>query len=416
MQYEYENKCLENGEKLFLNSEYADVYFLFPFGKSVPANRAILSADSDVFDKMFFGTLSEPGNVRIEDASVAEFTEFLQYFYLSICTLTTKNVGGVFDLGEKYQVARCVRDCSHFLIHTVNNENVCYYSELAITYNKQPLIKELQKHVVVHAEHVFKTVGFLKCSKKVLHGILKLDVLPCGEVAVFEACMEWVKFKSGQTFLTKEVVDMHLGDLYNDIRFASIGMKAFVSLEEKYESVLKDDFKRITRIILDGKPTRNAGWKPESVFEFDRTLTSETYERQQFNGFQLASFSLSIPLLLGEITCVEMYCVGSEDNLDAYNLRVPVEISERANTPDAETKILLDTDVDLDSDGTEITLPHPVLTRPGYTYTISFGAFPAFHGFVASPMRMYAEAGNGNIRFETGSTQFVSALGFNEIN
>lgn len=59
-------------EKLYLNSDLADVKFIFKHGddvQTVSANKSVLAAGSQVFHAMFFGSMPETGDVEIVDAT-----------------------------------------------------------------------------------------------------------------------------------------------------------------------------------------------------------------------------------------------------------------------------------------------------------------------------------------------------------
>lgn len=71
--------------------------------------------------------------------------------------------------------------------------------------------------------------------------------------------MSWVQARSGQDVFTKDLVDVHLGDLYHKIRFFTMKMEQFRILARKYDSVLRCDFGRIEEGII--------GWNPRSLLK-----------------------------------------------------------------------------------------------------------------------------------------------------
>lgn len=238
----YENQGIEHGKLLFLNADTADVRFSFDSNDGaatvVPAHKVLLATISDVFKVMFNGPMREMGNVHIPDVTDAEFMEFLQYFYLNKIKLSAEHIEGVLHLGDKYNVEKCVSDCVQFLIKFLENENVCSRLRLAILYGQTELMKACEKHILVNTAAVFETDGFLACDRQVLAHILQMDQFSCSEVKVFEAIMAWVQVKSKQDVLTIELVRAHLGNLFFEIRFASIDMDDFTGLEQKYPFVL----------------------------------------------------------------------------------------------------------------------------------------------------------------------------------
>lgn len=225
---------LESVKEIYLNTKSCDVNFSFNSangpGKRVAAHKCLLAASSDVFNAMFYGDLKEPGDVHLADSSDAAFMEFLQFFYLSDVKLTMENITEVMYLGQKYNVKGCISVCVEFLKDNLTAENVCSCLDLAILYDHNDLVKMCEKIIILDTVAVFKSVDFLECNKRASHHILKMDLLSCSEVDVFEACMNWVTTTSEQQILSKAIVDMHLGDLFYEIRFKSMTMQQFCTL------------------------------------------------------------------------------------------------------------------------------------------------------------------------------------------
>lgn len=250
----FRNKCLQNGEKLYLKSKYADVHFLVGENMStatrIPATKAILAADCPAFDAMLFGDLKQPGDVHIPDSSDSAFMEFLQYFYLIEVKLTEENIVGVLYLGEKYGVEKCVNDCVQFLMDTTDDENVCERLDLAILFDKMELLGVCEKRIMLNTKAVLESEGFLESEMKVLSYILKIDGFSCSEYDVFRACMSWVKSKSDRDEVSFELVQQYLGDLYYEIRVASLTTDQLHSLEIEFPEVLKNDALTISFILV----------------------------------------------------------------------------------------------------------------------------------------------------------------------
>lgn len=342
----YQNEYIqESGKKLYLDASLSDVNFLFSSfdGRTtrVPTHRILLAAVSDEFKKIFYGKSKINGDVKVFDVSEAAFKEFLQYFYLNDVKLTVENINGVLHLGHKYNVKRCVENCIDFLSGKVgiNNKNVCELLSSAILYDLQQLIKHCEMCIISNTLAVFQSAGFLKCEKFVLARILKLNVLSCSEVEVFHACMAWVKAKSGQNTLTKQLIHTHLNDLQYEIRFASMTTKEFCALEAKYSAVLRDDFHAIINSIASSsiqsgafnKHPRQANWNENDIITCDRVLNDE----DKRYGFILsaeyrATFSTNKLLLLGQFMCNKLFVSRTKPSRDLRSdLSVEVSIEEK---------------------------------------------------------------------------------------
>lgn len=211
-------------EKLYLNEARADFHFLFKTKNGeydrVPAHKLLL-AESDVFETMFNGDWKEMNEVEIVDASAAVFKEFLQFFYLSKVNLTMENVGFVMNLGNKYDVQECLSVCGKYLMNSITDDNVCTAYGLATFFNQEKFKRYCELVIGTSAEAVLSSNGFFECDRKALKCILNLEYFSCSEVDVFKACMNWVKFKSGQDHLTREIVQEQLGHLFYFINFVS---------------------------------------------------------------------------------------------------------------------------------------------------------------------------------------------------
>lgn len=129
-------------------------------------------------------------------------------------------------------------------------DNIFSILHLAILDEQKELENYCKIFITVNTAAVFKSTGLMECDKEMLACILTMNVFSCSEVDVLDACMAWVQAKSKQTTLTKEIVDLHLGDLLYEIRFKSMTMDEFCALALKYDSVLRNEFITITHMIV----------------------------------------------------------------------------------------------------------------------------------------------------------------------
>lgn len=168
----------KNLRKLYRNEKGADVVFVFKSKLSdeefrVPAHKAILAASSLVFDRMFYGDLKEGAEVEITDVSFEGFCEFLQFFYVDEMEITEENMSEFFRMVDKYDVQESFPDCNRLLLETVTNENVCFYYDLALTFNyPEELMKHFDETISRDAVHVLKTSSFKNSSRTLLRKIL----------------------------------------------------------------------------------------------------------------------------------------------------------------------------------------------------------------------------------------------------
>lgn len=429
---EYQNDDLDCGKTLYLNNEIADVHFSFGSNNDtttlVPAHKILLAAKSDVFKAMFYGEMKEPGNVHMPDASEAAFTEFLQYFYLNDIKLCTEHIEGVLYLAQKYNVAKCVSDCVRFLLNSIDDDNVCRRLHLAMLYEQSELMKRCEAHILLYTISVFWSSGFLACDRQVMKHILTNNLITCSEVDVFRAMMSWVKAKSKQNKLSKELVDTHLGELFYEIRFAAMKIADFCKLAKKYNSVLSSHFETIVSNIIvlprprQGKfekfhtnPSR-AIWNTAAIITCDRTIADEPliYE---LNTIERTPFSTNTPLIWGSFTCTKL----PEHILDHSS--VDVKIYKHApyghRFKSKRGNLLLEMTARLKTDcSTNIVLPHPILIAPSITYGIEIGPFPANERYTSFDAK-------GDVNLESdihiefdhrAKSGLITELDFNRIN
>lgn len=231
----------------------------------------------------------------------------------------------------------------------------------------------------------------MECDRQIIEHILRMDLLSCSEVEVFEACMEWVRVKSKQNAVSREYVDIHLGNLFYEMRFASMTMHELCNLAAKYKSVLLSEISTIINIItLPGfksenfnQQPRQTTWNENAIVKCDREIADEKEYPAVLTQSTEATFSTTEPVLLGNFTCVKI-AVDNGSNVRnlKWDLLVDVEIVEASELNEPKNlRSLCKLEAKLKSADTKVLLPYPVLIRPGYFYKICVSKFP--DGFVA---------------------------------
>ena len=358
--FRYQQGQIQSTEHLYLATKYADIYFSFVSNDDtvtrIPAHKILLAADSDVFEAMFYGKLKENDVVVITDVSEPAFKEFLQFFYLSEVKLTAEHVAIVLYLGHKYNVKKCIVGCAKILEENLTIENVCITLSLAIVYGQTNLMKTCENWILLNTEDVFASAGFLSSEKDVLAHILRMKLLSSSEVKVFEACMAWVRAKGNQNSVSKTMIKTHLGDLFFEIRFASMTIPEICALESKYKSVLSKDFNKIVRIISQSKlkskkfniAPRQIEWQEDETMKCDRQVESSELLRLILPvEIDRTQFSSNKPLLLGSFECAKIG-IRNDENLNAQlYLPADVSISELDRLNDGNAKICWNSKIQL---------------------------------------------------------------------
>lgn len=352
-----------------------DVYFLFATDKGVkqkvPAHRNVLAQQSSVLKSVFDAALKDDiRHFNVNGVSKALFKEFLKYFYQNdAVNMSMERVSDLLHLGYKYKMKKCIDECVEFLIEKLRPGNVCSILKLAIFYEHIKLLKECKTVIFVNTEAVFKSNDFLTCDKKVLAYILKMNTLMCSETDVFKACMLWVMSKSRENEITKKDVSLHLGDLFYEIRFASMSYDEFCTLATKYRSILWSEFPTITNLIAKSgdqsskfnATPRQFKWNKRAIINCDRILNTKFERNFDFDDIEETVFVTNNLLILGSFTCCE---------ISSPYVKVQVTITETRLTDGTTSCLLQEMPVILHSKGT-ITLSQTVLIRCGFFYKIS---------------------------------------------
>lgn len=413
------------GKKMYLNSEFADVHFMFETNDGefdrIPAHKLLLCAASDVFQTMFNGTWKEKNEVVIVDTPILVFKEFLQFFYMDRVNLTVENVTKVMNLGQMYNVTECLSVCAQFLKNHLNEDNVCWCYELAVLFDNVDLIKSCETIIGMNTSALFTSKSFATTNRKILRRILMLDWLSCTEIELFEVCMQWILADSKETELTMKIVRGEYAELFHAIRFRLMSLQEFVSLAPKYRNLFSyDDFIDIAQLIsnreyeLESKwPNKNQQkrdvipWNEDNdVLRCDRTI-SQFYvcNPYQIKSMEKTTFTTNVPVLLKTIACDGIY----EYNYMENKYSVPFSTLATQLT-------IFESPIDLDSDENNtvyteqgtllngkcviISLTKPILIRPGFMYEIRLEQKPPSNfcnGAILKPMVQME--GGVNIRF-----------------
>lgn len=365
----------ETTEKLYLNSELADVYFIFKTidnVQKIPANRAILAVQSSVFNRMFFGMLKEMGNIEIVHTNADAFKEFLQFFYLSKVTLSMENLWEVIRLADMYDIMDYVRNSGPIFDGKLTVDNICWAYQLAIYLKHEKLIKMCEKKIRCRPKKIFASECFKRIDRETLKRMLELSDLECDEMDVFNASLTWAKSACKEFELNEnrmQNVKMLLGDCLESIRFSEMQIEEFDALTESHKGLFTPDEIIDIKLMLTVKEyepkifnqhPRRYRWKKEKVLECrwkphfgDVHLLEEP---------EVISFTSNCAALLGEIH-------GPGTRSDCF---VNVTITEHGNSHlNDSPKILYEGEFQAFCDyPLQIDLPQPVIIKPQNLYEI----------------------------------------------
>lgn len=287
------NPKLKPCENLYLNTDEADVWFVTD-GERIPGHKLILTAISPWFKTMFCGALPEEGDVDMsENATAAEFKEFLQFFYLYDVKLTLANIQGVLNLAKQSMVEDFVVECEHFLMDKLTIDKMCWGYQLAVFYETKQLQLFCERAISINAVKIFRSDSFLEANYETVHRILKLNTLLCKEKCVFDACIAWAQAacrRNEQDPSDEQHLRTQLKDLLYEIRFISMTDGEFGTLLHQFSEMFS---KEETQEIIFIR-SRVGGFRPKLFNPMSRLFKNDTDESDWLTCNRFISFETGI--------------------------------------------------------------------------------------------------------------------------
>lgn len=369
-------------EKLYLNSELADVDFIFSVDgeiEKVSANRAILAAASPVFHSMFYGLWKENGAIKIVDASADAFKEFLQFFYLTKVTLTMENIETVARLADKYDVLHFLNACAQLLEIKLTKESMCYAYQMALHLKDNTLINFCEKEISMSPREVFASDAFLRCDLTTLEHILDLGLV-CNEADIFDACLKWAKYQCeyyGLDETRTENVKQQLGDCLKSIRFGMMKIEEFTKYYALHRGLFSpNEFEDIVLMLTVkdhvsdkfNQSPRSYMWNKDNVLKCKRVRENSTLRK--YINLGVVRFTSSHSALLGEIAGTH-YILKDRNFIYRHTFEVNITIVELDSHTKALVNVLYGEKSHIfDNSQPDIVLPKPIFIKPQSLYEI----------------------------------------------
>ena len=188
---------------LFNNSLMSDITFVLtdPDGTQVrvPAHKLMLAISSPVFEAMFYGELTEKGEIELPDTERPYLLEFLRFLYCDEVELTTDNAFGVLYLAQKYIVPSLADKCWAFID---KNTCACLESDNAVSTFNSEMLTSLAKRDTIQINK---------------------------ELELFEAMKHWAEKRCTAEGLepSGKAIRRALGDVMNLFRWPAISQLDF---------------------------------------------------------------------------------------------------------------------------------------------------------------------------------------------
>ncbi|XP_031639405.1 uncharacterized protein LOC116351445 [Contarinia nasturtii] len=302
------------------------------------------------------------------------------------------NIKKVMCFGKEYNVPECMNACVKFLQRNLTEDNICWGYDLAISYDQIALQRFCKIVIAINTEKVFSSASFLTCKKETLGNILEMESLSCSEAEVFKACMRWVKNVS-KNKLTREIIQVHLGELFFKIRFNSMTLHQFADLirNNMYGGLfLADEYREIVQSIAKQYNFNPTIFNQNHRIPFENLPFSEMIKCDRLLSLDFArtpyyiksvektQFSINHPMLLKQIECSIISIYASNQYYPVEDLQTELEIIQvSVAAPGGDKVVLHRGNYHLTNFcARNITLTKPILVRPGFLYEIQLKQSP----------------------------------------
>lgn len=152
---------------MFISKEESDVN-LYVKGRKFSAHRTILAARCSVFAAMFDNDTEEKktGVVKITDYDPVSFEMFLSFLYSGKVDFAKCNVCELYKISYKYDVAKLLLFCIHFMIQNLSIDNFYEILILSDQFKEKELFGRLQSFFNKNFEKIISSSNWDNFSEK----------------------------------------------------------------------------------------------------------------------------------------------------------------------------------------------------------------------------------------------------------
>nr|XP_022307461.1 BTB/POZ domain-containing protein 6-like [Crassostrea virginica] len=248
---------LECNKYMLNNHLYCDVKFkVGKAGNLMRAHKYVLASRSSVFAAMFYGCFQETRDVIIvPDIEPDVFDILLRFIYYENGEVSTTTVIGALYAAEKYAVNDFVDLCRAFLDSNINERTVCHIMENARFFNMTDLHAKCLKFIFqlpFYARSVFKSSGFIRCSRDGIESLIKDDKLPLEEEIIYQSLIRWAEHRCKKEKLDPPnplQIRKVLGNLIFHVRFPLMSLESFWKDAGENEILSAEEKIQISRMI-----------------------------------------------------------------------------------------------------------------------------------------------------------------------
>lgn len=386
-----------NVSKQYLNEATADVFIICGDDENkenIPAHKFVLFSHSDVFDRMFHGSLPEGNVIKLPDVSPNGFRAFLQYFYFDKYIIDIDVIGEVMYLTKKYNIDEYFYACCEFLkrnqIHHTPKHILIGY-ELAILYELFDLKDFFAEAIINQYEKVLGSDYMRSMSYDLLKYIVQVDYLHFDTKKVFDACMEWAEEACNRANIYPSAQNRRKQlDCFEHIEFGSMRHDEIVQCVTKYDDLFTpQELHRFIIMIAAKCPTP---FNEDEIIRYK--IGKPTVRRTDLKAKSTAKlqFVSRVRILLGGIAIEPLIHF---DNMEITGVLSIRKISKRSNDDVLLLRVPLSiktTNPIGNKSSTEFLFPEAIIVEPHANYSIQLSFFFAttseapYHKHTISPL------------------------------
>ncbi|XP_055330157.1 BTB/POZ domain-containing protein 6-like isoform X2 [Paramacrobiotus metropolitanus] len=167
----------------------------FGEAKKLQAHKLLLSISSDIFDRMFYGSLSEKCDapINVPDILPDAFLNMLSFVYTdTVKSLTINNVVQTMFCAEKYNMQPLFDLCSEFIIGQLNVDNCLTVLQSVKQLGADAVVEKCLEMVDTNSDTVLQSQQFLEIdNSNTLQLIMARDTLSAAENLIYAAVEKW---------------------------------------------------------------------------------------------------------------------------------------------------------------------------------------------------------------------------------
>ena len=189
----HSNLVLSSLNKLRDDNDSCDV-ILQVENKTFPAHRAVLSASSVYFFKMFTVNMKEKQEklVTFNDISPDAFQTVIDFIYTGDVTITEDTVWSLLDVTSLMQVHDLHKVIVEYLNEVLNVQNGLQFRKLGVIYSLTGFVNNADKYILKHFQEFLLQKEFFNLNVDDLESLLESDDLNVeAETKVYEVVVKW---------------------------------------------------------------------------------------------------------------------------------------------------------------------------------------------------------------------------------